>query len=124
MDNIGWRHKILYASGSLAANVVFATTNQWLMYRYVPPKGKLLVPLLVFSFIMGAGRLIDGVADPLVGHWSDSIRSRWGRRRPFIALGTPLLVVAFFLLWLPPDKHISVANTVYFLVLVNVFFFL
>ncbi|MFA6451157.1 MAG: MFS transporter [bacterium] len=124
MDEIKWHNKMLYASGSLAANVLFATTNQWLMYRYVPPKGRILVPLLVFSFIMGAGRLIDGVLDPLVGYLSDSIQTRWGRRRPFIALGTPLLVVAFFFLWLPPDPHISRANTIFFICLVNVFFFL
>jgi glycoside/pentoside/hexuronide:cation symporter, GPH family len=124
MDGIKWHNKMLYASGSLAANVLFATTNQWLLYRYVPPKGRMLVPLLTFTFIMGAGRLIDGVLDPLVGYASDSIRTRWGRRRPFIALGTPLLVVAFFLLWLPPDPHISRHNTIFFIFVVNVFFML
>ena len=124
MGRITWTHKTLYASGSLAANVLFATTNQWLMYRYVPPKGRILVPLLVFSFIMGAGRLIDGVIDPLVGYWSDSLRTRWGRRRPFIVLGTPLLLVAFFFLWLPPDPHVSRANTIFFICVVNVFFVL
>jgi glycoside/pentoside/hexuronide:cation symporter, GPH family len=124
MKTISWRDKMLYASGSLAANIVFMTTNQWLMYMYVPPKGRPLVPLLVFSFIMGAGRLIDGIADPLVGHWSDMTKSRWGRRRPFMAVGTPLLVIAFFFLWLPPDPHVSTANTIFFIILVNIFFFL
>jgi len=124
MNEIKWNHRILYASGSLAANVLFATTNQWLMYRYVPPKGRYLIPILVFSFIMGAGRLIDGVIDPMVGYFSDSLRTRWGRRRPFIALGTPLLVVAFYFLWLPPDPHISRANTIFFVCLVNIFFIL
>lgn len=124
MNKVSWTNKILYASGSLAANVIFATTNQWLMYRYVPPEGRPLVPLMVFSFILGAGRLIDGIADPLVGHWSDTLRSRWGRRRPFIAIGTPLLVLAFFFVWLPPTPHISTANTVFFVIVVNIFFFL
>lgn len=124
MNKSSWTSNILYASGSLAANVIFAVTNQWLMYRYVPPKGRLLVPLMVFSFIMGAGRLIDGIADPIVGHISDTFRSRWGRRRPFMVVGAPLLVVAFYFLWFPPKPHISSENTIFFIVLVNVFFFL
>jgi GPH family glycoside/pentoside/hexuronide:cation symporter len=124
MGKITWTHKLLYSSGSLAANILFATMNMWLMYRYVPPKGRLLVPLLVFSFIMGAGRLIDGVIDPLVGYWSDSIRTRWGRRRPFIAVGTPALIIVFFFLWLPPDPHVSRVNIIYFIILVNAFFLL
>ncbi len=44
-------------------------------------------------------RLGDGVLDPLVGAWSDRIRTRWGRRRPFLLLASPplgLAVVALF----------------------------
>lgn len=36
-------------------------------------------------------RVLDGVLDPLVGAWSDRVRTRWGRRRPFlVAAALPL----------------------------------
>jgi Na+/melibiose symporter-like transporter len=30
----------------------------------------------------------DGLADPLVGYFSDRTESRWGRRKPWIAIGS------------------------------------
>lgn len=35
-------------------------------------------------------RLVDGIIDPIVGHWSDDTHTRWGRRKPFL-LGGALL---------------------------------
>jgi GPH family glycoside/pentoside/hexuronide:cation symporter len=29
-------------------------------------------------------RIFDGIADPIIGHWSDNTHTRWGRRRPFL----------------------------------------
>ncbi|MBI5963654.1 MAG: MFS transporter [Chloroflexi bacterium] len=52
--------------------------------------------ILVFDNI--AGLFIS----PLVGAWSDSIRTRWGRRMPFILLGIPVAVAAFIFIPLIP----------------------
>jgi MFS family permease len=52
--------------------------------------------ILVFDNI--AGLLIS----PLVGAWSDSLRTRWGRRMPFILIGFPVALVAFILIPLIP----------------------
>ena len=35
--------------------------------------------------ILLSGRLWDALTDPVIGHWSDRTRSRWGRRRPWMA---------------------------------------
>ncbi len=52
--------------------------------------------ILVFDNI--AGLFIS----PLVGAWSDSLRTKWGRRMPFILLGVPMAVLAFVFLPLIP----------------------
>lgn len=52
--------------------------------------------ILVFDNI--AGLLIS----PLVGAWSDSLRSRWGRRMPFILFGIPVALAAFIFIPLIP----------------------
>ena len=37
---------------------------------------------------IGLSLLWDGISDPLVGTLSDRLRSRWGRRFPFMLLST------------------------------------
>jgi GPH family glycoside/pentoside/hexuronide:cation symporter len=47
-------------------------------------------------------RAFDAISDPLMGWISDRTRSRWGRRRPWIAIGAPLAAVFFVALFAPP----------------------
>lgn len=49
----------------------------------------------------GLARLIDVFLDPLFGGLSDRTRTRWGRRRPWIVIGAPLLLLGVWLLFLP-----------------------
>ncbi len=48
-------------------------------------------------------RLIDSTGDPIVGLLSDRTRTRFGRRRPWIAAGGVTLALAAWLLFFPPD---------------------
>lgn len=59
-------------------NVIFGT---WVLLYYNQVLG--LQPYLA-SIAIGVSLLFDAVSDPLVGVWSDRIRSRLGRRHPFI----------------------------------------
>lgn len=43
----------------------------------------------------------DAINDPLMGALSDNARTRWGRRRPFLAVGGSLLIVAMAAIWAP-----------------------
>ena len=52
--------------------------------------------ILVFDNI--AGLFIS----PLVGAWSDSLRTKWGRRMPFVIIGVPIAVIAFIIIPLIP----------------------
>jgi len=47
-------------------------------------------------------RIWDAALDPLVGHFSDNFRSRYGRRRPFLAVAVGPLAVLFAAMWLVP----------------------
>jgi len=44
-------------------------------------------------------RFLDAFIDPLVGRFSDNFHSRFGRRRPLIALGALIQALAFGLIW-------------------------
>ena len=45
----------------------------------------------------------DALSDPLVGYWSDNLKSRWGRRHPFMYAAALPVGLSYFLLWNPPD---------------------
>lgn len=47
--------------------------------------------------------IMDAVTDPLIGTWSDRIRSRWGRRHPMLLASALPLAVSFVLLFAPPE---------------------
>ena len=51
-------------------------------------------------------RLWDAISDPVVGHFSDNFRSRWGRRRPFLLIGGIAVAVSFVLMWWIPDGEL------------------
>jgi GPH family glycoside/pentoside/hexuronide:cation symporter len=61
-----------------------------------------LMPAGVLAIAIAAGRAADALLDPVVGYLSDHTRSRWGRRKPWIAAGTLGGAVSFYLLLTPP----------------------
>ena len=59
---------------------------------------------LSLSFValtLALSRVFDGLTDPIVGLLSDRTRSRFGRRKPYILLGTPIFLAGIWLLWVP-----------------------
>lgn len=57
--------------------------------------------LAAVGLVFLLARLWDFVSDPIIGHLSDRMTTPWGRRRPWIALGTPLIMVAVYHLFMP-----------------------
>ncbi len=53
-----------------------------------------LVPL-IYAFV-------DAIDNPVYGFLSDNTRTKWGRRRPWLLIGTPLLVLFFILFYNVP----------------------
>lgn len=66
--------------------------------------------------------LVATLIAPLVGHFSDSLHCRWGRRRPLIALGVMAASVSFGLLWMVPVNWQTQSQLAYFSGLYLVFF--
>jgi len=67
-------------------------------------------------------RFWDAFMDPLVGRFSDNLRTRWGRRRPLILLAALPMVAGFASLWLFP-RGISESGLVTYLLLSSLLFY-
>ncbi|MCR4685214.1 MAG: MFS transporter [Lachnospiraceae bacterium] len=82
----------------------------------------LVIPAIwaVFGFI---AKLIDGIIDIPMAAFTDSLRSKFGRRRPSIIIGMIPMILSFLLFLVIPDKGgASVLNTVYYGVMLCIFY--
>lgn len=51
---------------------------------------------------LSVSRIVDAVVDPIVGNMTDNTRSRWGRRRPWMFVGSILMAFFFAAVWFLP----------------------
>ena len=51
------------------------------------------------------GRTWDYINDPLIGYFTDRVRTRWGRRRPFLLFGAIPFGLMFAMLWFRPPTE-------------------
>lgn len=121
------RARILYGIGSFGGSLLQQTVLLWIFYYYAPPAGQglpLRVSASLLGLALGAGRVVDALADPPIAYLSDRLRLPGGRRRPFIFVGAPLLAVAFALLWMPPGGLSAIGNFLYLGTTLGAFYFL
>ena len=109
MPKLPLGQKLLYSSGYFGVSVLNGLFLVWVLDFY---KMRLTDPKVQagIGIALMLSRVIDAVSDPLVGYWSDRTRSRWGRRRPWIAAGALPLVLAFTFVWFPPVAPESLGN--------------
>ncbi len=91
--------KLVYGTGDWSM-ATFNTIRQiWYAIFLTDVVG--LSPVLA-SFATFAGIAWDAINDPIVGTLSDRVRTRWGRRRPFLLLFAVPFGLAFVVLWWAP----------------------
>ncbi|MCI0653230.1 MAG: MFS transporter [Methylococcaceae bacterium] len=61
----------------------------------------LALPLASVGLAIAVSRIFDVITDPLIGILSDRWQSPWGRRKPWLVAGTPLLVVSSWMIFVP-----------------------
>jgi glycoside/pentoside/hexuronide:cation symporter, GPH family len=115
---------LLYSLASAGLNILAITVSTWLLYFYSPPidSGRFIyLPMAFVGTVAFIVSLWDAVIDPFIGQFSDNLRSKWGRRKPFIIFGAPATAILVVLIWTPPMSSSILMVSIYFLV-VNLFY--
>lgn len=81
----------------------------------------LVVPGL-WSILIFAAKLIDGLIDIPLSSFTDNLRSRFGRRRPSIVMGFIPMIAAYLLFLVPLNGSDSVTNTIWFAAMLCLFY--
>ncbi|MGO4488696.1 MFS transporter [Microbacterium sp. 2RAF4] len=108
---------IAFGASGFPTQLMAQTFSAFVVYFYV---SHLAVPATGVAIAMIAHGVLNAVLNPVVGTISDRLRTPWGRRIPWIGLGIVPLVVAFALVWMPPDLPVT-GLIVWFLVVVAVY---
>ena len=102
-SGFGKGQKWSFGMGSFAQWFIQTAFNVWIFSFYFGAIG-LPVTYILLAFILWT--FWNAINDPLVGYMSDRIRTRIGRRKPFIILGTIPILIIVIIVWMPPtDNH-------------------
>jgi Na+/melibiose symporter-like transporter len=92
--------KILFSMPRYVIRSVYTFFSVYIVSYYIG----LGAELSHIAFFIAVGRSFDTLTDPFMGWLTDSTRSRWGRRKPYLVLGPVLYGTAVVLQVVPPPS--------------------
>lgn len=82
--------KVSYGLSEIGLQFSWTLVSSYLTVFYTDVVG--LAPAIISMIMLGA-RIWDGVNDPLMGMIADKTNTRWGKFRPYLLFGAPLLAL-------------------------------
>lgn len=104
-----WR----YAVGMLGTSIPINMIKGSMILYYVDILG---LDVRVYAAVMIVYAVIDAVDNPVLGYLSDRTRTRFGRRRPWLVIGAPLLAASMIAFFSAPDSLDGLGLVVWFAV--------
>ena len=132
LASLSFRSRLLFVLGYPGFAITSALVSSIGIYFYLPPAGAGLetqVSEEVFLGVLTAyglarliGGVVDSLADPFVGHFSDRSTSKLGRRRLFMIVGIVPMIVFPGLLFFPPGAPGSFDVFIFLTVVLAVYY--
>ncbi len=88
-----------YAVGMFGTSIPINMLKAFAIFFYVDKMGLTTVQISTILFVY---TFIDAADNPIYGFLSDRTRTRWGRRRPWLVISTPLMVLCFIAFYSTP----------------------
>lgn len=90
-----------YGAPAIALAILLLPPYVYLPAFYTQTLG---LPLDWIGYIIILARVFDAFTDPLIGFLSDRTGGRYGRRKPWILLGLPVVAISAVMLFAPPTQ--------------------
>jgi len=117
-DIVPFGQKLAFGSGHLANQLFPAALGVFMIILVLALK---MDPFLA-GLLAALPRLIDALTDPIMGYISDNTKSKWGRRKPYILVGSVMTGLVFMVMWQLYPENSQTYNFLYFLVLSILFY--
>jgi Na+/melibiose symporter-like transporter len=99
-EKLGFKTSAVYGLGTVAFGVKDHGFNALLMLFYNQVLG---LPASWVGMAIMIAMVFDALFDPLLGQYSDNVRTRWGRRHPFMYAAILPIAISYLFLWMPPS---------------------
>ena len=93
------KEKVSYGLGAVGKDMVYMLSASYVLYYYQDILG---VSAVAMGVILLAARIFDAFNDPLMGVIVEKTKTRWGKFRPWLMIGTLLNAVILFLMFAAP----------------------
>lgn len=94
------KEKVSYGLGAVGKDMVYMFSAAYILYYYQDILG---VSAIAMGIILLAARVFDAFNDPIMGVVVAKTRTKWGKFRPWLMIGTLLnAVVLYFMFAVPP----------------------
>jgi GPH family glycoside/pentoside/hexuronide:cation symporter len=117
-DVVPFGQKIAFGAGHLTNQLLPAALGVFMVILVLALK---MDPFLA-GLLAALPRLLDAIIDPIMGYISDNTRSRWGRRKPYIFVGSIIAGLTFMVMWQLYPENSMLFNFFYFLGLSMLFY--
>ena len=89
---------------------------------YLPPfySEGLGLSLVTVGLVFTIARIWDVVTDPIMGLLIDRFDTRWGRRKHWIALSIPILLLSVWMVFMPNPDHVSGVYLMFWMIMLYI----
>ena len=94
-----FKEKVSYGLGAVGKDMVYMLSASYILYYYQDILG---VSAVAMGIILMAARVFDAFNDPIMGVLVAKTRTKWGKFRPWLLIGTILNAVILFVMFSAP----------------------
>ena len=109
-ERLSGRSKLSYALGAVGKDMVYMLSASYVLYYFQDLLG---VSAVAMGVILMAARVFDAFNDPIMGVIVAKTKTRWGKFRPWLLIGTVTNAVILFLMFAAPPKLDAAGLTAY-----------
>ena len=109
-QKLSGKSKVSYALGAVGKDMVYMLSASYVLYYFQDLLG---VSAIAMGIILMAARVFDAFNDPIMGIIVAKTKTRWGKFRPWLLIGTVTNAVVLFLMFAAPPQMDGAGLTAY-----------